>query len=149
LLEVGAEFPRFDLESHTGDRVCLEELAGKKVLLFYYPKADTPGCTREACALRDAWSELSDAGVRVFGISYDKPSSNAKFAAKYELPFPLLTDSKKALAKQVGATSLVLPVPKRVSYLLDESGRVLKAYPTVRPHGHAAEVLGDLEELAS
>jgi len=148
LLEPGSEFPKFDLEAHDGSRVRLTDLAGRKVLLFYYPKADTPGCTKEACAFRDAWGELKAAGVAIYGISFDKPNGNAHFADKYGLPFLLLTDAGKAIAKQVGATGLLMPVPKRISYLLDENGNVLKAYPTVRPVGHAEEVLADVEALS-
>ena len=144
MLEPGASFPEFELPAHDGSSVSSSALAGSKYLLFFYPKADTPGCTREACSFRDVWGELEEAGVVVLGISFDRPAGNAKFADKHRLPFRLLSDKGRALARAVGAAGLLSPVPKRVSYLVDEQGKVLKAYPNVSPRQHAEEVLTDL-----
>jgi peroxiredoxin Q/BCP len=118
MLEPGVQFPRFTLESHDGQSVTNATLAGHYALVYFYPKADTPGCTKEACTLRDAWSDLKATGVLVFGVSYDKPESNRAFADKYRLPFKLLSDTERELAKAVGADRMLLPVPKRISYLV-------------------------------
>ena len=147
MLEPGSPMPAFTLTAHDGSLVSSAGLDGTPYLLYYYPKADTPGCTQEACALRDSWSDVEGAGLAVFGVSYDTPADNAAFAAKYRLPFLLLSDSNKELAEQVGATRAMLPAPKRISYLVGRDGRILKAYPSVKPAEHAQEVLADFREL--
>ncbi len=147
MLEPGTTFPAFSLTAHDGSTVSSSELAGSPYLLYFYPKADTPGCTKEACTFRDAWSDVKDAGLKVFGVSYDSPKANRAFAEKYHLPFLLLSDSDHSLAKEVGAARTLLPVPKRISYLVGADGRVLAAYPDVDPASHAGEVLADFERL--
>lgn len=147
MLEAGMPFPAFTLSAHDGTTVASSELAGKPYLIYYYPKADTPGCTREACELRDRWSEIQELGLVVLGVSYDTPQDNRAFAEKFNLQFRLLSDSDRALAQQVGAVRTLLPVPKRISYLVGADGTVLKAYPEVDPKTHAAEVLDDLRAL--
>jgi len=141
-------FPAFTLAAHDGSTVRSADLAGSPYLIYFYPKADTPGCTKEACTFRDSWQDVRTAGLKVFGVSYDTPESNRKFAEKYHLPFLLLSDTDHALAKQVGATRSVIPVPKRISYLVGADGTVLNAYPKVDPGTHAAEVLRDLRAVA-
>lgn len=141
---MGDSFPAFDLSAHDGTRVRSSGLGGSPYLAYFYPKADTPGCTKEACALRDAWHDVRAKSLRVFGISYDRPEENRVFAEKFRLPFLLLSDSDHALAKKVGANRFLLPYPKRISYLVGGDGRVLRAYSKVRPSEHAMEVLGDL-----
>lgn len=147
MLTPGDRFPEFDLEAHDGRRIRGGDLAGRPCLVYFYPKADTPGCAREACELRDAWDELADAGLEVYGVSYDRPVANRRFAEKHRLPFPLLSDVGRELAAAVGASRLLLPVPKRVSYLVGADGRVLAAYPSVRPATHARDVLSDFRRL--
>ncbi|RLE30427.1 MAG: peroxiredoxin [Acidobacteria bacterium] len=147
MLTTGEMFPSFELQAHDGSAVRSSSLAGSIYLVYFYPKADTPGCTKEACSFRDAWSDLKEANVKVFGVSYDTPQSNRAFAEKFNLPFLLLSDDEKALAKSVGATRLLIPVPKRISYLVGADGRILKAYPSVSPSSHAEEVLKDLIQL--
>jgi peroxiredoxin Q/BCP len=147
MIEAGAPFPEFSLTAHDGSIVASDDLAGSPYLLYFYPKADTPGCTKEACAFRDSWAGVQTAGLRVFGVSYDKPETNRKFAEKYGLQFLLLSDRDKTLAEAAGAKTPLIPVPKRISYLVGADGAVLKAYPKVDPSGHAAEVLADLEAL--
>lgn len=149
MLQAGDRFPDFELEAHDGSTVSSTTLEGTPYLIYYYPKADTPGCTKEACAFRDSWPEVQAAGLKVFGVSYDTPKDNAKFADKYNLQFPLLSDTDKELASQVGAQRALLPVPKRISYLVGADGAVLKAYPDVKPADHAGEVLTDFEQLGS
>ncbi len=145
MLAPGDRMVDFELEAHDGTVVRSSDLQGTPYLLYFYPKADTPGCTREACELRDAWSELSDLGLQVFGVSYDAPKDNAKFAEKYALPFRLLSDSDRELAKRVGAARALLPVPKRISYLVGADGTVLEAYASVNPKTHDDEVLADFK----
>ncbi|RLE27251.1 MAG: peroxiredoxin [Acidobacteria bacterium] len=147
MLTTGEIFPSFELQAHDDTVVSSSNLEGSVYLLYFYPKADTPGCTKEACALRDAWSDLEDAEIRVFGVSYDTPRSNRSFAEKFSLPFLLLSDSDKALAKSVGADRFLIPVPKRISYLVGADGKILKAYPSVSPSSHAEDVLRDFESL--
>ena len=147
MLETGQQFVDFELTAHDGRSVSSRSLYGTPYLLYFYPKANTPGCIKEACTLRDAWSELEASGIEVFGVSYDRPEVNARFAAKHRLPFTLLSDSDRSLAKRVGAAWPLLPVPKRVSYLVGADGTVLRAYPSVSPTGHADEVLADFREI--
>ncbi len=147
MLTTGEIFPSFELQAHDDTVVSSSDLEGSVYLVYFYPKADTPGCTKEACALRDAWSDLKDAEIRVFGVSYDTPRSNRAFAEKFSLPFLLLSDSDKVLAKAVGADRFLIPVPKRISYLVGTDGRILKAYPSVSPSKHAEDVLTDFESL--
>lgn len=147
MLDSGAYFPEFSLTAHDGSTVSSVDLAGHPYLVYYYPKADTPGCTKEACEFRDRWTDVQDAGLKVFGASYDTPEDNAKFAEKYNLQFLLLSDSKKNLANAIGAASALRPWPKRISYLVGADGKILKAYPKVSPAEHAAEVLADLKAL--
>ena len=147
MLEPGNPFPKFSLTAHDGSTVASDDLAGSPYLVYFYPKADTPGCTKEACTFRDSWDAVQAAGLQVFGVSYDSPKNNQKFADRYHLQFLLLSDSDRGLAKAVGASSILLPVPKRISYLVGADGTVLKAYPKVSPAAHAAEVLADLEAI--
>jgi thioredoxin-dependent peroxiredoxin len=147
VIEAGERFPTFDLEAHDGQRVTSASLLGRPYLLFFYPKADTPGCTRQACGLRDHWRELEAAGLTVFGVSYDKPAANRAFAERRRLPFRLLSDRGGRLARLVDARRAFLPVPKRVSYMVGPDGIVLEAYPAVSPVGHAEEVLRDWQRL--
>jgi peroxiredoxin Q/BCP len=149
MLAAGDQMVDFELEAHDGTVVRSSDLEGTPYLMYFYPRADTPGCTKEACELRDAWSELSDLGLEVFGVSYDSPKDNAKFADKYALPFRLLSDSDRELAKRVGAARALLPVPKRISYLVGADGTVLKAYPSVDPKTHDDEVLADFRALTT
>ncbi len=148
MLEAGMPFPAFTLTAQDGSVVSSAELAGRPYLIYYYPKADTPGCTREACELRDRWTDIQDLGLAVLGVSYDSPKDNRAFAEKFHLQFRLLSDQDRELAKQVGAVRALLPLPKRISYLVGSDGMVLKAYPSVDPKTHAAEVLDDLRRLA-
>lgn len=147
MLKTGEDFPSFEIQAHDGSTVASSDLDGTIYLLYFYPKADTPGCTKEACSLRDSWSELKEAEVRIFGVSYDTPQDNKAFAEKYNLPFLLLSDSDKALAGAVGAARILIPVPKRISYLVGADGKVLKPYASVSPSTHAEDVLKDLVQL--
>ena len=120
-------------------------------MLYFYPKDDTPGCTTEACSIRDNWARFKKAGLVVLGASTDSVKSHAKFAEKYDLPFPLLADEKKELVKDYGVWGKKKFMgreylgTKRWSFLIDPTGRIAKIYEDVKPNEHADEVLADLK----
>jgi thioredoxin-dependent peroxiredoxin len=144
VVEEGGPAPDFELESDSGETVRLSDLRGKPVVLYFYPKDDTPGCTRQACGIRDAWSEFQRAGAEVFGISADSQASHERFKSKYELPFTLLADPERKLADpydvgQEGKTSY-----ERSTFVIDADGNVSKIMRRVNPDNHADEVLAAL-----
>jgi peroxiredoxin Q/BCP len=145
LLPVGAPAPDFAVTTHDGRRVVLSELRGRWVALYFYPKDDTPGCTKEACSFRDAAPPLEEAGVVVLGVSEQDAASHAAFAEKYHLPFPLLPDERGELA-----TAYHVPVmagfAKRVTYLVGKDGRIARVWPSVTPTGHAQEILAAVRQ---
>lgn len=147
MIDPGSAFPPFDLEAHDGESVRSDDLAGRAYLVFFYPKASTPGCTVEVCRLRDRWDDLRELGLELFGVSYDSPESNRRFAEKQRLPFRLLSDADRSLAKACGADRFLLPVPKRISYLVGADGTVLRAWDSVNPDSHADEVWESAREL--
>ncbi len=155
LLRVGDRAPAFTLADQEGRRRELAEASGKWVLLYFYPKDFTPGCTTEACTMRDAWNELQAAGVTVFGVSADSVQSHQRFAAKYHLPFPLLADPEKTVIRAYGAWGTkkfmgrTFEGIKRMSFLIDPQGKIATVYPAVKPDRHAAEVIEDLRALAA
>lgn len=131
------------MRDHTGAQVSSRDLAGKTYLLWFYPRAMTPGCTTEGNALRDSFPALAARGVEVLGVSFDEPAENAKFVAAQQFPFRLLTDDG-SLAVQVGAAgSRDQATARRISYLVGADGKVLRAYGSVIPARHAQEVLRD------
>lgn len=146
LVAEGTVAPAFDGLTHDGQRISLAALHGQPVVLYFYPRDDTSGCTKEACEFRDAWTRFKQAGAAVIGVSTDDNSSHAAFAQKYHLPFPLLPDEHETIAKAYG-----VPVhggfAKRVTFVIDRDGRVAKVFPSVNPVGHAAEILAALEAL--
>ena len=152
---VGDEAPDFTLTDDTGQPRTLSEQRGHWVLLFFYPKDDTPGCTREACALRDADPEMQAMGARTWGISILGSGSKAAFKAKYGLPFTLLADEDHRVAEAYGAWSQKTNYGKtywgvqRASFLVDPSGRLARVWPKVDPDSHAADVLAALAEPRS
>ena len=143
LLTQGGTFPTWSMRDQTGATVTSQDLAGKTYLLWYYPKAGTPGCTAEGIALRETYPQLQAAGVEVLGVSFDEPADNAAFAEAQAFPFRLLSDDG-ALAVQVGAaTSRDESTTRRISYLVGPDGKILKAYDSVDPKAHAKQVLAD------
>ena len=145
LLTVGDPFPAWSLRDHTGAVVTSQSLAGKPYLLWFYPKAQTPGCTAEGRGLRDRFAEFQARGVEVVGVSFDAPAANAEFVKAEGFPFRLLSDTDHALARAVGATSSeTQPVATRISYLVGPGGTVQKVYGEVTPATHAGDVLNDL-----
>ena len=121
-------------------------LGGQKTILYFYPKDDTPGCTKEACSFRDRMAAYQRAGLRVYGVSLDSPESHRRFREKYRLNFPLLTDEGGEAAKALGVLG-ERGVANRVTFLLDPAGRVAKVYPEVSPESHADEILEDAKTL--
>jgi len=141
---VGAAFPNWNLVDHNWQKVSSRDLAGKKYLLWFFPKAMTPGCTAEGDGLRDRFAELQKAGVEVLGVSFDPPRNNARFVQQQGFPFRLLSDTDRTLSMAVGAAdSPQQPVARRISYLIGADSKVLRVYGTVDPRSHAAEVLRD------
>ncbi len=138
-LNAGDRAPTFSLADQAGKAVSLEDFAGRKVLLYFYPKADTAGCTKQSCAVRDALGELEGHGVVALGISPDEPEKQAKFDAKYTLGFPLLSDPDHAVAEAYGVWGEKAFMGKtfmgiiRSSFLIDEDGRIAQAWYKVKP----------------
>jgi thioredoxin-dependent peroxiredoxin len=148
MLKPGDPFPAWQLKDQNGAEVSSSDFAGKTYLLYFYPKAMTPGCTKEGCTLRDDYSAYEKAGVQIVGVSFDEPKENEKFAAKYHFPFKLLSDTTHKLAVEVGAADSPSRLwARRISYLIGPDGKVLKAYDNVNPAKHAAEVLADIGRL--
>ena len=132
--------PDFSATTHDGGHVALAELRGRYVALYFYPKDDTPGCTKEACGFRDAAKPLEEAGVVVLGVSEQGTASHAAFAEKYHLPFPLLPDERGDIAAAYGVP-VTAGFAKRVTYLIGKGGRIERVWPNVTPTGHAQEIL--------
>lgn len=149
MLKPGDAFPAWELVDQTGAKVSSKDFDGKTYLLWFYPKAMTSGCTAEGCALRDNYTGFEKAGVQVVGVSFDDPARNAEFIAKNRFPFPLLSDTKRTLAVEVGAAdSPSRIVARRISYLVGADGKVLAAYADVTPSTHATQVLADIQKLS-
>lgn len=146
---VGSAAPEFSLPDQTGKIMQLTELRGLWVVLYFYPKDDTPGCTEEACQFRDDMASLQSLGARIVGISVDDSNSHAAFARKYNLQFPLLADRDGRVADAYGALSdwLLLKVARRYTFLIDPQGRIAKVYLKVDTSRHSAEIIADLKRL--
>ncbi|MCS6885092.1 MAG: thioredoxin-dependent thiol peroxidase [Acidobacteriota bacterium] len=150
LLEIGTKAPDFRLRDQNGQEVTLESLRGRKVVLYFYPKDDTPGCTKEACAFRDSFEEFKSRGVEVLGVSVDDEESHRKFIEKYSLPFRLLADVNKQVVQAYGVWGEKNMYGKkymgtnRVTYVIDENGMIAAVYPKVKPETHAKELLEKL-----
>ena len=144
--KVGQQAPAFDLPDQAGKRHTLGDFAGKWLVLYFYPKDDTPGCTKQACSFRDDLSHLEKLGAKVVGVSVDDTRSHAKFTQKYNLPFPLLADSDGAVAARYGAlTNLgLVKFAKRYTFLIDPTGRIAKTYLSVDTSRHSQQIIDDL-----
>lgn len=150
MLKEGVLAPEFELPDQEKILHKLSEYRGKKVVLYFYPKDDTPGCTKEACSFRDSFGEFRKNGMVVLGISKDTAASHAKFQEKYSLPFPLLSDINTDVIKSYEAWGSKNFMGKeflgvlRITYVIDEEGKILKAYDKVKPQDHAQEILKDI-----
>ncbi len=145
-LKEGSTAPAFRALDHEGNMRTLESYRGHWTLLYFYPMDDTPGCTAEACAFRDLFSELN-AVVKIVGVSGDSVESHVLFREKYQLPFALLSDPERTMITAYGADGLLLP--KRVSFLMSPLGVIRRIYPSVKPEEHAQEILHDARSLRS
>ncbi len=141
MLAVGAAAPELTAEAADGKPVTLSSLRGKPVVVYFYPKDGTPGCTKEACAFRDVWSRYEQAGVAVLGVSRDDAASHRKFAAEHKLPFPLVADPDGTAQRAWGVPSFLGSYDKRVSFLVGADGKIAHVWPDVDPGVHASEVL--------
>jgi peroxiredoxin Q/BCP len=149
-LKVGDRAPDFAAPGLGGKQISLSDLKGKPVVLYFYPKDDTPGCTKEACGFRDGFADFKEAGAVVLGVSVDSVKSHAKFAAKFSLPFILLADEDKFIVQAYGVWGQKKFMGRtymgthRVTFLIGPDGRIAKIWPAVKPEDHAAEVLAAL-----
>ena len=150
MLKIGDQAPDIQVQTDSGETFHLSDLKGQRVVLYFYPKADTPGCTIEACEFRDSLAALRKIGTTVLGISPDKPAAQAKFKQKYDLPFTLLTDENKAAAEAYGVWKEKNMYGRktmgieRTTFVIGPDGKIEKIYNKVKAAGHAAQVLSDL-----
>ena len=147
LPQQGQPMPDLDLTAEDGEHLGTAELKGQKTVLYFYPKDDTPGCTKEACAFRDRMDDYAEADIRVYGVSLDSPESHREFRAKYNLNFPLLTDEGGRASEALGVLRENRRTANRVTFLLDPDGRISRVYPEVSPETHADEILQDAATL--
>jgi peroxiredoxin Q/BCP len=151
LPEVGKPAPDFNLSDQNGKPHALKDFSGKWLVLYFYPKDDTPGCTQEACAFRDDLNLISELGAQVVGVSVDDSNSHAEFAKKYHLPFPLLADKTTETAARYGALMNLgfLKVARRYTFLIDPQGNVNKVYLSVETSRHSKEIIDDLKKVTA
>jgi thioredoxin-dependent peroxiredoxin len=155
MLEAGQEAPDFTLLDQDGEEVTLSSLRGETIVLYFYPRADTPGCTTQACGIRDRDADYAAAGARVIGVSPDEPQALKKFAGKYDLGFTLLGDPDHAVADAYGAWGEKSMYGKkymgmlRSTFIVDADGKIARVFPKVQPKKHDARVLKALAELAA
>ena len=152
MVKEGATAPAFKTTNTNGESVSLKDFRGQKVVLYFYPKDDTPGCTKEACSFRDGFSKFKKRGITILGVSPDSEKSHQKFTAKYKLTFTLLADTDHSIAdaygvygekKFMGRTYMGI---HRTTFLIDEKGKIKKVFEKVKPDDHADEVLGAFSE---
>ena len=148
-ISVGEPAPDFRLQDQKGEWHTLEAHRGSWIALYFYPKDDTPGCTKEACAFRDNIFAFEEIGATILGVSLDSVESHEAFAEKYSLPFSLLADTEGTAAEAYGVIGSFagMRIAKRQSFLIDPEGRIVKHYEKVNPEPHSEEVLADLREL--
>ena len=152
MVKEGATAPAFKTTDTNGKSLSLKDFRGQKVVLYFYPKDDTPGCTKEACSFRDGFLKFKKRGITILGVSPDSEKSHQKFTAKYKLPFTLLADTDHSIAdaygvygekKFMGRTYMGI---HRTTFLIDEKGKIKKVFEKVKPEDHADEVLGAFSE---
>lgn len=152
-LKEGDKAPDFSVLDNSGARVSLKDFKGKPIVLYFYPKDDTPGCTKEACAFRDGYADFKKADSVVLGVSTDPVKSHQKFVEKFSLPFQLLSDDEKKIVGAYGVWGEKSFMGRkymgthRVTFLIDGKGRIAKIWPEVKPEQHAAEVLEAIKAL--
>jgi len=147
MLKEGTTAPAFKTTDANGETISLKDLRGQKVVLYFYPKDDTPGCTKEACSFRDDFAKFRKRGIAVLGVSPDSEKSHKKFETKYKLPFTLLADTDHAIAESYGVwgekkfMGRTYMGVQRTTFLIDEKGKIKKVFEKVKPEDHASEVL--------
>ncbi len=146
MLQQNDTAPLFSLMGDDGHNYSLSGYIGSWVVLYFYPKDDTPGCTTEACVIRDMYTEFAEMGVTVFGVSHDSIESHIQFKKKFELPFTLLSDPDNEVIQEYDAQN-ALGGTKRITYIINPVGRIARIYPKVDPATHAGQLLADLKEL--
>ncbi len=155
LPSVGQAAPDFELKDDNDQTVRLSDFRGKPFVLYFYPKDDTPGCTAEACEIRDDYSEYRKAGVQVLGVSPDSSKSHTRFKKKYDLPFPLLADEEHRVAERYGTWALKKNYGreymgiKRTTFLISADGKILRVFENVHAKGHSQEILSALREAST
>ncbi|MDX2129330.1 MAG: thioredoxin-dependent thiol peroxidase [Chloroherpetonaceae bacterium] len=151
LLTLGSVAPDFTVKDQEGNTVSLASQKGKKVVLYFYPKDDTPGCTKEACSFRDNFPQFQKLGVTVFGVSVDDEKKHKKFIEKYQLPFTLLADTDKKIVESYKVWGKKKFMGKeymginRVTYIIDETGKISHVFDKVKPEGHAEQILAAIQ----
>ncbi len=143
-ISIGDSAPDFSMPDENGQIHTLSKYRGQRVVVYFYPKDDTPGCTKEACGIRDNYSDFTDNQIVVFGVSYDNASSHRKFKKKFDIPFHLLTDKDKSVSKAYGSDGIFFP--SRKTYLISEDGTILKIYDKVDVLNHADDILRSFSE---
>jgi peroxiredoxin Q/BCP len=153
MLKIGRKAPAFSLLNQDAETETLKNVLGKWIVLYFYPKDDTPGCTKEACAIADVYKDFKRQGVVVFGVSKDTPKSHKKCAEKYSLPFTLLSDPTMEMMTKYGAfaekkmSGKVVRGTNRITYIINPEGKIVQAYAEVDPASHALLLLSDLKRL--
>ncbi len=151
-LKEGNKAPDFAVQDDKGNTVRLKDLRGKKIVLYFYPKDDTPGCTKEACSFRDSFAKFKKRGIEVLGVSTDNEKSHQKFIKKYDLPFRLLADTGREISEAYGTYGEKKFMGRtymgnhRMTFMIDEKGKIKKIFSKVKPEEHAEEVLKAFEE---
>ena len=145
-LSVGDIAPNFSVKDTNGNTVTLSDYAGKSVVLYFYPKDDTPGCTKEACSFRDSYAAYQGKDIAVFGVSLDDEASHQAFTSKFSLPFPLLADTEGEITKaySVEGERNGVRYATRVTYVIGEDGKIAKVYSSINTETHADDILADL-----
>jgi peroxiredoxin Q/BCP len=153
-MKINDKAPDFTLQDENGNEVSLKALRGKVIVLYFYPRADTPGCTIQACEFRDTYKQMQKTGAMLLGVSPDTTKAQKKFQEKFKLPFPLLADADKKVADSFGVLQEKNMYGKKVmgivrtTFIIGPDGKIQHIFPKVKPEGHAAEVLGYLKEIA-
>ena len=151
-LKEGDKAPDFTVRDGEGQTVRLKDLRGKKIVLYFYPKDDTPGCTKEACSFRDSFAKFKKRDIEVLGVSFDSEAKHKKFAQKFDLPFRLLADTDRSIAESFGTYGEKKFMGRtymgihRMTFLIDEKGKIKKIFNKVKPEEHAEEVLAAFDE---
>lgn len=144
MLDAGTSAPDFTGQTQDGKTITLSDFRGQQVALYFYPKDDTPGCTKQACSLRDGYSKLRDAGIQVIGVSADDVESHEQFAAKYNLPFPLVADPDKEIITEYGADGR-FGNADRITFLIDEDGVIQYVFTDIDVEAHTDQILNTVE----